>query len=59
MGLLANAINHSKPAHEVTIDPLLAFLIISRDLQIENLKKEIDLLRAELEKIKLEVRSGV
>uniref|UniRef100_A0A8C8VMV8 AP180 N-terminal homology (ANTH) domain-containing protein n=1 Tax=Pelusios castaneus TaxID=367368 RepID=A0A8C8VMV8_9SAUR len=29
-----------------------------RDLQIENLKKEVDLLRAELEKIKLEVRRG-
>ncbi|EMP37090.1 Huntingtin-interacting protein 1-related protein [Chelonia mydas] len=29
-----------------------------RDLQIENLKKEVDLLRAELEKIKLEVKPG-
>lgn len=30
----------------------------ARDLQIENLKKEVELLRAELEKIKMEVRPG-
>lgn len=31
---------------------------LCRDAQIESLKKEVDMLRAEMEKIKLEVKSG-
>lgn len=34
----------------------LTGISVSRDLQIENLKREVETLRAELEKIKMEVR---
>lgn len=55
-GLLANALHRAKLAQTVAVERPPEFFMIRRDLQIENLKKEIDLLRAELEKIKLEVR---
>lgn len=38
------------------VDELEPRISVPRDLQIENLKREVETLRAELEKIKMEVR---